>query len=72
MYRVSLYIPVLRYRKISGDVCVPGDQTFYLPVVQDCPPKAPGDIDLVVVGSVYTVVAGTSVDFSFTQGQVRM
>ncbi len=59
-----------RYRKIAGDKCVKGGETFYLPLVQTCPLQAPGDINLFVTDDSYTVLVGETVHFQFTQGQV--
>ena len=61
---------MFRYRKIASDKCVQGKDTFFLPVVKDCPVQAPGDIDLRTTNNVQTVLVGDTVTFQFTQGQV--
>lgn len=68
---MSKYIVLFdRYRKISGDKCVQGEETFYLPQIQDCPVEAPGNIKLYVKDSEYTKVIGEEFNFHFTQGNV--
>ena len=37
-----------RYRKIAGDKCIDGNETFYLDVSVQCPVLGPGDMSITV------------------------
>ncbi len=70
-YCYYCYYCYFRYRKIAGDKCVQGEDTFFLPIVQDCPLQAPTDIELRTIDNVYSVLVEDTVNFKFTQGQVN-
>ena len=69
--RVMISSPLIvhgRYRKIAGDKCTPGTETYFFPITRPCPIKPPR---FIVIGySPGLVKAGDPVTFTLTQFDV--
>ena len=52
------------YRKVAGDHCVPGNETYFLPTRRHCPVRAPRGL---FISHPLLITPGQSVTFNLTQ-----
>ena len=60
----------VRYRKIAGDKCVNGNETFYLPVSVECPVEGPADMS--IIATTITAYVGQNITFTLLQRSVSL
>lgn len=60
----------VRYRKVAGDKCINGNQTFYLPVSVECPVEGPADMS--ITATTITARVGENVTFTLSQHSVSL
>ena len=69
LIRVFPFFPS-RYRKVAGDKCIHGNQSFYLPISVTCPVLPPAD--MTIMTSNYHVRANKEITFTLEQRNVSI
>ena len=62
--------PLCSYRKVAGDKCVRGTESYFFELVRDCPALPPQGLYLRVQGQP-TYLPGRTITFQLTQFAVR-